>query len=158
MACAVPRQCAPRFKTLIRLYLCLPLLLSSAALVYALAYLSPGAAIVCGTATTAAIAAVILLPGMYYERRYYTRHARYLKLESGLFVRTITLIPREQIICTRLRRGPLERILGLHTLILVTTAGEIPLPGLLSEDAARLRQLMDTHDSQSREASDYDRP
>lgn len=143
MACAVPQQCAPRFKTLIRLYLCLPLLLSAAALVYSLAYLSPGAAIVCGTATTAAVAAVIFLPGMYYERRFYTRHTHWLKLEKGLFVRTITLVPRGQIICTRLRRGPLERMLGLYTVILVTTAGQVALPGLIKEDSARLRELVE---------------
>ncbi len=143
MACAVPQKCAPRFKTLIRMYLCVPLFLSAGFLVCAIAYLSPGAALAGGVLTAFCIAAVVFLPGMYYERRFYTRHARWLKLESGLFVRSILLVPREHVVCTRLRRGPLERILGLYTVILVTSAGRVSLPGLLREDASRLRELME---------------
>ncbi len=143
MACAVPQKCAPRFRTLLRLYLCLPLVLSSALLVLCLAYFSPVSAFVSGVAVALSIVAVAILPGMYYERRFYTRHRRWLKLEGGLFVRTITLIPREQIVCTRLRRGPLERILGLYTVVLVTSAGPVFMPGLLREDAARLRELIE---------------
>jgi len=142
MACAVPQKCAPRFKTLVRLYLCAPLLVSIGGLVYALAYLSPGMVLAAGAVTVLTIAGVIFLPGMYYDRRFYTRHAQWLKLEKGLFVRTIILIPRGQVICTRLRRGPLERILGLYTVIFVTTAGSVAMPGLLREDAARLRELV----------------
>lgn len=142
MACAVPQKCAPRFRTLIRLYLCLPLLLCVGWLLCALVYLSPGAVLISGTAVALCIAGVLFLPGMYYDRRFYTRHAQWLKLEKGLFVRTIILIPRGQVICTRLRRGPLERILGLYTVIFVTTAGSVAMPGLLREDAARLRELV----------------
>lgn len=143
MACAVPQQCAPRFKTLLRLYLCAPLLLCALWLVFAIAYLSPGAAITAGVVTALSIAGVVFLPGMYYERRFYTRHTQWLKLEKGLFVRSITLVPRGQVICTRLRRGPLERMLGLYTLILVTSAGQVTLPGLEKDEAARLRQLVE---------------
>lgn len=143
MACAVPQKCAPRFKTLLRLYFCIPLLASAGFLVWALAYLSLGAALIAGVLTAVCAAAAIFLPGMYYERRFYTRHARWIKLESGLFVRTILLVPRGQVICTRLRRGPLERILGLYTVILVTAAGQVAMPGLLREDASRLRELVE---------------
>jgi len=143
MACAVPQKCAPRFKTLLRLYFCAPLLLSAGFLVCALAYLSLGTALLAGVLTAVCLAAVVFLPGMYYERRFYTRHNRWLKLESGLFVRSITLVPRGQVICTRLRRGPLERMLGLYTVILVTPAGQVAMPGLLREDAARMRELVE---------------
>lgn len=154
MACAVPQKCAPRFKTLIRLYFCLPLLLSAFALVWSLAYLSPRSAVAWGTVTGLCIFAAVFLPGMYYERRFYTRYAQWLKLETGLFVRTITLVPRGQVLCTRLRRGPLERMLGLYTVILVTAAGQVPVPGLLREDAARLRELAPLdHASRSRTGS-----
>lgn len=142
MACAVPQKCAPRFRTLLRLYLCLPLVLSSVLLVLCVAYFSPVSAVISGAAVALSVVAVVILPGMYYERCFYTRHQRWLKLEGGLFVRTITLVPRDQIVCTRLRRGPLERMLGLYTVVLVTSAGLVRMPGLLREDAARLRELI----------------
>lgn len=147
MACAVPQQCAPRFRTLLRLYMSVPLILSAVGLVLSLAYLPPAVSLWLGILTALCIAAAVYLPGMYYERRYYTRHTNWLKLESGLFVRSIVLIPRGQVICTRLRRGPLERMLGLYTLVLITPAGQVTLPGLLREDAARLRELMGREES-----------
>jgi len=149
MACAVPRKHAPRYRTLLRLYLCAPLTAGALWLVCALAYLSPRDALAAGLFTAAALAGAIFLPGMIYERRYYTRYPRWLKLEKGLILRTIILVPRAQIICTRLRRGPLERMLGLSTVILVTTAGQVTLPGLAREEAARLRELVDCGESEN---------
>ena len=143
MACAIPQKCAPRFRTLLRLYLCVPLLASIVWLVLALAYLSPLDRLISGGVTAALVVGAAFLPGMYYERLYYTRYPGWLKLERGLFLRTIILVPRGQIICTRLRRGPLERMLGLATVILVTTAGRVTLPGLTREESARLRELVD---------------
>jgi len=143
MACAVPQQCAPRFKTLLRLYFLFPLLLCVGWLVLALAYLPPVWALAAGICTGLLTVAAVYLPGMYYDRMYYTRHAQWLKLERGLFLRSIILIPRGQIISTRLRRGPLERLLGVSTVILITTAGRVSLPGLTTDDSARLRELVD---------------
>ena len=143
MACAIPQKCAPRFRTLLRLYLCAPLAVSIVWLVLALAYLSPLDRLISGGVTAALIVGAAFLPGMYYERLHYTRYPGWLKLERGLFLRTIILVPRGQIICTRLRRGPLERMLGLATVILVTTADRVTLPGLTREESARLRELVD---------------
>lgn len=141
MACAIPQKCAPRYRTLIRLYLCFPLLACAVWTILSLSYLPPLYWMISGASAALMILCVVFLPGMYYERLYYTRYPQWLKLERGLILRTIILIPRGQIICTRLRRGPLERILGLSTVILVTTAGRVLLPGLTREDAARLREL-----------------
>lgn len=143
MACAVPQKCAPRYRTLLRVYLCFPLLLSIFWLILALAYFAPVHRLAAGAVTVLLLIGVIYLPGMYYDRMFYTRHAQWLKLERGLFLRSIILIPRGQIICTRLRRGPLERIFGLSTVILLTTAGRVTLPGLTANDSARLRELVD---------------
>lgn len=143
MACAIPQKCAPRYRTLLRLYLCAPLTACILWLVLALAYLSPLDRLISGAFTAALIVCVVFLPGMYYERLYYTRYPQWLKMERGLILRTIILIPRGQIICTRLRRGPLERMLGLSSVVLVTTAGRVTLPGLTREDSARLRELVD---------------
>ncbi len=143
MSCAIPQKCAPRYRTLLRLYLCAPLLVSILWLVLALAYLTPLDRLISGVVTGALIAGVVFLPAMYYERLYYTRYREWLKLEKGLLWRTIILIPRGQIICTRLRRGPLERMLGLATVILVTTGGRVSLPGLTRDDSTRLRELVD---------------
>ena len=144
MACAIPQKCAPRYRTLLRLYLCVPLLACIIWLVMALAYLSPLDRLVSGICTAALIVCVVFLPGMYYDRMYYTRYPQWLKLERGLILRTIILVPRGQIICSRLRRGPLERMLGLYTVILVTTAGRVTLPGLTREESCRLRELLQT--------------
>ena len=144
MACAVPQQCSPRFRTLLRVYICFPLLLSIGWLVVAVLYFPPLYILLVGIMTGLLMLAALFLPGMLWERLYFTRHARWLKLERGLFLRTIILIPRGQIISTRLRRGPLERMMGLCTVILVTTAGRVAMPGLTLEDAGRLRELADT--------------
>jgi len=149
MACGVPNQCAPRFRTLLRLYLCVPLLLCAAMFVLSLFLFSVGATLLWGVFAGIFTAAALFLPQMVYDRIYYTRYSSRFKLERGLFVRSISLIPREQIICTRLRRGPLERLLGLSTVILVTTGGRVTVPGLSGEDAARLRKSLERDNRQS---------
>ena len=148
MSCAVPQKCAPRYRTLLRIYLCLPLLLGIIWLIAALAYLAPAHSLAAGIVTALLLVGVVYLPKMYYERMFYTRHSQWLKLERGLFIRSIILIPRGQIISTRLRRGPLERIFGLSSVILVTTAGQVTLPGLTTDDSARLRELVARGDDQ----------
>ncbi len=143
MACGVPSQCAPRFRTLLRIYLCVPLLLCAAVFVLSIFFFSMGMILLWGIFTGILASAALFLPQMVYDRIFYTRYSSRFKLERGLLVRSITLIPREQIICTRLRRGPLERMLGLSTVLLVTTGGRVTVPGLSSEDAARLRKSLE---------------
>lgn len=134
-----PQNCAPRYRTLLRMYFCLPTALCIAAAVWVL-FFSRKTAAPWIIASAAGGAATVFLPGMLWERTLTTCRSGRLKLERGLIFRSITLVPREQIAGTRLRRGPLERLLGLHTVVVITTAGSVAVPGLEKEQAFRLRR------------------
>ena len=141
MACAIPQRVSPRRKTQMRIYLWLAALPPMGLAVAAWFFLGPMAAIVPVAAAVVLIIAGIILPRMYYERTLYTRHREWMKIERGILWKQIMLLPRRQIQFIRVRRGLVERMLGLCTLVFVTSGGRTVLHGLTPEDASRMREL-----------------
>jgi membrane protein YdbS with pleckstrin-like domain len=84
-------------------------------------------------------------PVIAYRRRRYLANEQGLEIYRGVLWRSIVNVPRSRIQHTDVRQGPLQRRLGLGTLV-VHTAGTqhaaIELDGLSREEALALRDLV----------------
>ncbi len=83
------------------------------------------------------------------KRRYaawgYRMDERVLETRSGVWIRTLTLLPLSRLQHVDLRQGPLERNWGLATLVCHTAGtheSAVEIPGLEAGEAARLRDLL----------------
>ncbi|MDG2525134.1 PH domain-containing protein [Stenotrophomonas sp. HITSZ_GD] len=90
----------------------------------------------------------VLLAALAYRRR---RRVRWLLDAQGLAVRrgglwqSETRVPASRVQHLDLRRGPLERMLGLSTLVVHTAGsrfGAVSIAGLAAADAERLRERL----------------
>lgn len=143
MACGVPQKCAEKYISLVRFYLIAFSLLPISAVVWVLMRFGMAAAIIPAAFSAVSGWAIFCLPEMYADSMSYTRHRDWLLVEKGLLWRRSVLVPRRQIQYVRLRRGPLERLFGLCGIVLITSGGRVCLNGLLPEEGARLRELME---------------
>ncbi|HEY9254927.1 MAG TPA: PH domain-containing protein [Stenotrophomonas sp.] len=100
-------------------------------------------------ATLAGVAVLVLLLAYFAYRR--RRRVRWLLDTQGLAVRrgnlwqSETRVPASRVQHLDLRRGPLERLFGLSTLVVHTAGsrfGAVGLSGLAAEDAERLRERL----------------
>jgi uncharacterized protein len=89
----------------------------------------------------AALAAlgVTVAPGVLYGHWRYELRADEIDLQHGLSTITRTLIPMPRIQHVDTQRGPIQRSLGLASVVLYTAAGASTIPGLASETADGLR-------------------
>jgi hypothetical protein len=85
----------------------------------------------------------------YPTRRYaawgYRMDERVLETRSGVWIRTLTLLPLSRLQHVDLRQGLLERNWGLATLVCHTAGtheSAVEIPGLEAGEAARLRDLL----------------
>jgi len=75
----------------------------------------------------------------------YRIDAKVLETRSGIWFRVIKLLPLSRLQHVDLRRGPLERVHGLASLILHTAGtheATLVIPGLDADEAARLRDRL----------------
>ncbi len=100
-------------------------------------------------ATLAAVGVLVLLLAYFAYRR--RRRVRWLLDTQGLAVRrgnlwqSETRVPASRVQHLDLRRGPLERLFGLSTLVVHTAGsrfGAVGLAGLAADDAERLRERL----------------
>lgn len=105
------------------------------------------------------LAALLLLLALRLAWRYAAaRHARFrycldprgLEIHRGVFWRSEIRVLRSRVQHTDLSRGPLERRLGLASVMIHTAGSEaatLRLPGLLESEARRVRDaLLEGHD------------
>lgn len=143
MACGIPQKCPERYAGLLRTYIILALLPPAAATALCVVRFGLPAALPPAALASACVWAAIFLPDMYLDRLSLSRHRDWLTIERGIVWRRTVLVPRRQIQYVRLRRGPLERIFRLSTLVFVTSGGRAAMHGLDPDDAERLRGLME---------------
>lgn len=70
---------------------------------------------------------------------------RVLELRSGVWFRVTRMLPLNRLQHVDLRRGPIERLFGLASLVLHTAgthSASLTIPGLAAEEAARLRDRL----------------
>jgi hypothetical protein len=88
------------------------------------------------------LAAVALLPGRRYRAWGYAAGEDELTVKHGLMIRQVTIVPFGRVQHIDVAQGPIQRMLGLATLVL-NTAGTrgaaVRLPGLLHRQAEEMR-------------------
>lgn len=90
----------------------------------------------------AALIAAVLVPPMRYEAWSFALREDHLYLRHGILFRTTSLVPYARIQHVDTRHGPIDRWLGLATLVVFTagTRGAIlTIPALRGADAEQLR-------------------
>lgn len=87
----------------------------------------------------------LLLVEMNFPRMGYAVREHDILFQSGWIVRTLRVCPFNRVQNCSVRSGPLERKAGLATLVLYTAGSggaDLRIPGLLQEEADRLRQFI----------------
>ncbi len=100
----------------------------------------PAFALLVGVTLVVAGAVWVLL---HYRRWVYQIRADTIYLERGVFTHVRTLVPYVRIQHVDTSRGPLERALGLSTLVVYTAGSrgaDVSIPGLTPEQARDLQQ------------------
>lgn len=95
-----------------------------------------------GAGAVLLLLAIWLLPRRRYNAWGYHPGEDELAVKHGLFIRKVTVVPFGRVQHIDIAQGPLQRALGIATLVLNTagTRGSaIRLPGLDLEEAERLR-------------------
>ena len=91
-----------------------------------------------GTLVLAALV-VFFFPGLRWRRWRYEIRAEEVDLQRGIVWVSRTLVPLARIQHVDTRRGPLERRLGLSTVVFYTAAGPNEIPELSASIAADVR-------------------
>jgi uncharacterized protein len=89
-----------------------------------------------------ALVALLVLPRRRWRAWGYREEEDELHIRHGLFTRIRTVVPFGRVQHIDVAQGPIERSFGLATLILHTAGtrgASVPLPGLLFDDAERMR-------------------
>ena len=95
-----------------------------------------------GVVALVVLLAVLVLPPRRYRAWGYCEEEDELHVRYGLFTRVRTVVPFGRVQHIDVAHGPIERRFGLATLILHTAGtrgAAVPLPGLLHEEAERMR-------------------
>lgn len=100
------------------------------------------AGMVSGAGAVILLLALLVLPGRRYRSWGYANGEDELTVKHGLMLRRVTVVPFGRVQHIDVAQGPLQRMLGLATLVL-NTAGTrgaaVHLPGLLHAQAEALR-------------------
>jgi len=85
------------------------------------------------------------VPWLSYDRWAFAVRAGDLVLSRGVLFRQVTSIPMRRIQHVDVRQGPIERLLGLSSVVIYTGSGmgaDGVIPGLLTEEAGKLRDRL----------------
>ena len=82
---------------------------------------------------------VLVLPPLLWWRWRYEIRSLEVDLQRGLLRVTRTLVPMARVQHVDTRRGPLQRRLGLSTVVFYTAAGPNEIPQLAQKTAAEVR-------------------
>ena len=86
-----------------------------------------------------AVVLIFVLPPLLWRRWRYEIRPLEVDLQRGLFRVTRTLVPMARVQHVDTRRGPLQRRLGLSTVVFYTAAGPNEIPQLAKDTAAEVR-------------------
>jgi membrane protein YdbS with pleckstrin-like domain len=96
-----------------------------------------------GSGVLALLGAVAWLPGRRYRAWGFVAGEDELTVKHGMLIRKVTIVPFGRVQHIDVAQGPIQRMLGLATLVL-NTAGTrgaaVRLPGLLHPQAEEMRE------------------
>jgi uncharacterized protein len=87
----------------------------------------------------ALLVATLLVPPLRYRRWRWDVHAHAIDIRHGTFTVRRTLVPLERVQHVETRRGILDQMLDLATVVVFTAAGRHTIPLLSVRDADELR-------------------
>lgn len=90
-------------------------------------------------AAALAVLSVFVLPPLLWRRWRYEIRPLEVDLQRGLIRVTRTLVPMVRVQHVDTKRGPLQRRLGLSTVVFYTAAGANEIPQLAQDTAAEVR-------------------
>ena len=82
-----------------------------------------------------------MLP-LSFGRISYLRSGGCLKIEKGFLLRRTLIINRSDIRCSEIKGGPLQKRLGLCTVVFFTGGGRIKLRGVENGDGMLLNRML----------------
>lgn len=97
------------------------------------------------------IAVVTLIPEVMWRRWRYEIRSYEVDLQRGLIRVTRTLVPMVRVQHVDTQRGPLQRRMGLSTVVFYTAAGPNEIPQLDAETAAEVRDRISELAGRSRD-------
>ena len=100
------------------------------------------ACVLAGIYLTYQLVLTLIWPTLEYKCYRYDIRGHDFLVQQGVLFRKSSAIPLHRIQHIDTHQGPIERLLGLSTLMLYTAAGVTPdgvIPGLAEEDAQQLR-------------------
>ena len=86
-----------------------------------------------------AVLLVVVLPPLLWRRWRYEIRPLEVDLQRGIVRVTRTLVPMARVQHVDTRRGPLQRRMGLSTVVFYTAAGPNEIPQLANDTAAEVR-------------------
>lgn len=95
-----------------------------------------------GCAVLLLLALVAVVRVLEVRRLAYQLREHDLSLRSGVITHRVESLPFSRIQHVNVRRGPIERSLGLATLQVSTAGPDISIPGLTQADAERIKLLV----------------
>ena len=95
-----------------------------------------------GTVVLMLLALVAFIRVLEVRRLAYQLREHDLSLRSGVITHRVESLPFSRIQHVNVRRGPIERSLGLATLQVSTAGPDISIPGLTQADAERIKLLV----------------
>lgn len=137
----ITRRCSAKYTALLRLYCGMTAFIAVCASValgmWGWAELSFTAAGVCAVMCCAAV----VVP-LSFGRITYLRSGGCIKIEKGLLMRRTLMINRSDIRCSEIKGGPLQRRLGLCTVVFCTGGGNVRLRGIEIADGRLLDRML----------------
>lgn len=140
MLCPIPQRSSKRLLLLWRIYAVMILLFILAIGLFAVFWSGVAVLIPLAVSVSSVVIYQLVYLPVLWSCRTYTRNRGVLWIERGYIFKKTTVLPRSQLRFISVRRRPIERILGLSTLVFHTTGGNIALPGLENEDALQLKE------------------
>lgn len=141
MRVEITNRCSEKYTLLLRLYcgmlafiaLCASVSLS----LWHLTAAAMAAGVLCGV-----MCGVLAVVPFWFGRISYIRSGASLKVEKGWLFRRTLIVNRSDIRCSEIRNGPLQRRLGVCTVIFFTGGRKVRLRGISLGDGKLLNRVM----------------
>ena len=141
MRVEITRRCSAKYTMLLRIYCGMTAFTAFCASIalgmWNMAEFSFAAAAVCAVMCCAAV----VVP-LSFGRISYLRSGGCLKIEKGFLLRRTLIINRSDIRCSEIKGGPLQKRLGLCTVVFFTGGGRIKLRGVEAGDGMLLNRML----------------
>ncbi len=136
----ITQHCSKRLLVQWRIYTALTLLIITSFGIFAALFSNIAILIPLSISVSSILIYQLVYLPVLWSCRTYTRNRGLLRIEKGFVFKKTIVIPRSQLQFISVRRLPLERILGISTLIFHTTGGKVHLSGLENDDAVQLKE------------------